>query len=71
MGIRAVEPRSNPESSLDPVPQPPHFLWLVFGLQWESRSGIQNREDVDLGAERLLRCERLSRWVGEGQASVW
>ena len=59
-----MEPRSNPESSLDPVPQPPHFLWLVFGLQWESRSGIESREDVDLGAERLLRCERLSRWVG-------
>lgn len=59
-----MEPRSNPESSLDPVPQPPHFLWLVFGLQWESRSGIQNRGDVDSGAERLLGCERLSHWVG-------
>lgn len=59
-----MEPPSNPESFLDPVPQPPHFLWLVFGLQWESRSGIENREDVDLGAALLLKCERLSRWVG-------
>lgn len=38
---------SNLESFPDPVPRPPHFLGLVFGLQWERRSGIENREGVE------------------------
>lgn len=64
---KAGEPLSSPASLPDPVPQRPYLLWLVFGLQWESRSGIENREDVDSVAPQRLKDKWLGHWQGVGR----